>query len=71
LATTGSAEAIREAIRLLYTEGLGVRIISEFGWILGTGPRRLRPAGVRRVLGSLPNSGARHAPCSVLIASTT
>jgi hypothetical protein len=27
--------AIREAIRPLYTEGLGVRIASEFGWIMG------------------------------------
>ncbi len=28
-------------------------------------------AGVRRVLGSVPNSVAHHAPCSVLIADTT
>jgi nucleotide-binding universal stress UspA family protein len=28
-------------------------------------------AGVRRVLGSVPNSVAHNAPCSVLIASTT
>jgi nucleotide-binding universal stress UspA family protein len=28
-------------------------------------------AGVRRVLGSVPNSVAHHAPCSVLIAQTT
>jgi nucleotide-binding universal stress UspA family protein len=27
--------------------------------------------GVRRVLGSVPNSVAHHAPCSVLIANTT
>jgi SAM-dependent methyltransferase len=32
------AEAIREAIRPLYTEGLGVRIVSEFGWVLGPVP---------------------------------
>jgi SAM-dependent methyltransferase len=32
------AEAIREAIRPLYTEGPGVRIVSEFGWILGRVP---------------------------------
>jgi SAM-dependent methyltransferase len=29
------AEAIREAIRPSFTEGLGVRIVSEFGWIMG------------------------------------
>jgi SAM-dependent methyltransferase len=29
------AEAIREVIRPLCTEGLGVRIVSEFGWIMG------------------------------------
>jgi ubiquinone/menaquinone biosynthesis C-methylase UbiE len=29
------AEAIREAIRPLCAEGLGVRIISEFGWVMG------------------------------------
>jgi nucleotide-binding universal stress UspA family protein len=28
-------------------------------------------SGVRRVLGSVPNSVAHHAPCSVLIADTT
>ena len=32
------AEAIREAIRPLCTEGLGVRILSEFGWIVGRVP---------------------------------
>ena len=32
------AEAVREAIRPLYTEGLGVRIVSEFGWIIGQVP---------------------------------
>ncbi len=32
------AEAISEAFRPLYTEGLGVRITSEFGWILGRVP---------------------------------
>ena len=32
------AEAIRQAIRPLYTEGLGVRIVSEFGWIIGRVP---------------------------------
>ena len=32
------AEAIREAIRPLGTEGLGVRIVSEFGWIMGRVP---------------------------------
>jgi SAM-dependent methyltransferase len=32
------AEAIREAIRPLCTEGLGVRIVSEFGWIMGRVP---------------------------------
>jgi SAM-dependent methyltransferase len=29
------ADAMREAIRPHYTEGLGVRIVSEFGWIVG------------------------------------
>ena len=38
------AGAIREAIRPLCTEGLGIRIVSEFGWILGRDPRRLMPA---------------------------
>jgi SAM-dependent methyltransferase len=32
------AEAMREALRPLYTEGLGVRIVSEFGWIIGQVP---------------------------------
>ena len=29
------AEAIGEAVRQYHTEGLGVRIVSEFGWIMG------------------------------------
>ncbi|MBC3844512.1 hypothetical protein GXW82_43310 [Streptacidiphilus sp. 4-A2] len=29
------ADAVREVVRPLYTEGLGVRIVSEFGWIVG------------------------------------
>lgn len=33
------AEKLREAIRPLCTEGLGVRIVSEFGWIMGRVPR--------------------------------
>ncbi len=32
------ADTVREALRPLYTEGLGVRIISEFGWIVGQVP---------------------------------
>jgi hypothetical protein len=32
------ADAVREAIRPLCVEGLGVRIVSEFGWILGRVP---------------------------------
>jgi SAM-dependent methyltransferase len=32
------AQAVREAIRPCWTEGLGVRIVSEFGWILGRVP---------------------------------
>jgi len=32
------ADAVREAIRPLWTEGLGVRITSEFGWIIGRVP---------------------------------
>jgi hypothetical protein len=32
------AAAVREAIRPFHTEGLGVRIVSEFGWILGRVP---------------------------------
>jgi SAM-dependent methyltransferase len=32
------AEVIRQAIRPLCTEGLGVRIVSEFGWIIGRVP---------------------------------
>jgi hypothetical protein len=31
-------EAVREALRPLYVEGQGVRIVSEFGWITGTVP---------------------------------
>ena len=30
--------ALREAIGPLWTEGLGVRIVSEFGWIMGRVP---------------------------------
>jgi hypothetical protein len=29
---------VREALRPLYVEGQGVRIVSEFGWITGTVP---------------------------------
>jgi hypothetical protein len=29
---------MREALSLLYVEGLGVRIVSEFGWIIGKVP---------------------------------
>jgi SAM-dependent methyltransferase len=32
------AETVREAMRPLYTEGVGVRINSEFGWIIGQVP---------------------------------
>jgi len=32
------ADALREALRPLYVEGLGVRIVSEFGWIIGKVP---------------------------------
>jgi SAM-dependent methyltransferase len=32
------ADAMREAIRPLFSEGLGVRIVSEFGWIIGRVP---------------------------------
>ncbi len=32
------AQAMRQALRPLYTEGLGVRIVSEFGWIVGKVP---------------------------------
>jgi SAM-dependent methyltransferase len=32
------AEAMRAALRPLYTESLGVRIVSEFGWVIGTVP---------------------------------
>jgi SAM-dependent methyltransferase len=32
------AETTREALRPLYVEGLGVRITSEFGWIIGQVP---------------------------------
>jgi SAM-dependent methyltransferase len=32
------ADTVREALRPLYTDGLGVRIISEFGWIIGQVP---------------------------------
>jgi len=31
-------KAMREALRPLYVEGLGVRIVSEFGWVIGTVP---------------------------------
>ena len=32
------AEAMRAALRPLYTESLGVRIVLEFGWVIGTVP---------------------------------
>ena len=32
------AETMHEAMRPLYTEGLGVRIVSEFGWVIGQVP---------------------------------
>ena len=32
------AEALRQAMRPLYVEGIGVRIFSEFGWIVGKVP---------------------------------
>ena len=32
------ASAIREAIRPLFSDGLGVRIVSEFGWVIGRVP---------------------------------
>jgi len=32
------AEAVRAAIRPLWAEGLGIRIVSEFGWIMGRVP---------------------------------
>jgi hypothetical protein len=32
------AGRVSEAIRPFYTEGLGVRIVSEFGWIPGRVP---------------------------------
>jgi hypothetical protein len=35
---TAATTAIREAIRPMCAPGLGVRIISEFGWIMGRVP---------------------------------
>ena len=32
------AGAMREAIRPLFSDGLGVRIVSEFGWVIGRVP---------------------------------
>lgn len=32
------AEALRQALRPLHVEGIGVRIVSEFGWIIGKVP---------------------------------
>lgn len=32
------AETMHDALRPLYAEGLGVRIVSEFGWVIGTVP---------------------------------
>jgi hypothetical protein len=32
------AGALRQAMRPLYVEGIGVRIVSEFGWIIGKVP---------------------------------
>jgi hypothetical protein len=29
---------MREALSPLHAEGLGVRIVSEFGWVIGTVP---------------------------------
>ena len=31
-------QAMRQALSPLHAEGLGVRIISEFGWVVGTVP---------------------------------
>jgi hypothetical protein len=31
-------ETLRQAMRPLYVEGVGVRIVSEFGWIIGRVP---------------------------------
>jgi hypothetical protein len=32
------AEAVREALSPLHADGIGVRIVSEFGWIIGKVP---------------------------------
>ena len=32
------AEAMRQALRPLHVDGIGVRIVSEFGWIIGKVP---------------------------------
>jgi hypothetical protein len=32
------AEAMRQVMRPLYIDGVGGRIVSEFGWIIGTVP---------------------------------
>jgi hypothetical protein len=32
------AEAVRQALSPLYVDGIGVRIVSEFGWIIGKVP---------------------------------
>jgi hypothetical protein len=37
-----------EALRPLYVEGLGVRIVSEFGWIIGKVPAPDTHPGGRR-----------------------
>ena len=37
------AEVMREALRPLHGEGLGVRIVSEFGWVIGKVPVPAQP----------------------------
>jgi nucleotide-binding universal stress UspA family protein len=57
---TGTGDPAEAIVRVAEQEGADVIVVGNKGM-----------AGVRRVLGSVPNSVAHQAPCSVLIVQTT
>ena len=57
---TGKGDPAEALVRVAEEEGADVIVVGNKGM-----------AGVRRVLGSVPNSVAHQAPCSVLIVQTT
>jgi len=69
LATTANVEAEFHAVSGEPAEAI-VRVAAEVGAdLIVVGNKGMR--GAKRVLGSVPNSIAHHAPCSVLIMDTT